>query len=99
MSSWWMGVLAGGGLGVAYGVASLLMNRWALRFDAHRAFMIVSLGGLVVRLLGALVVVALTLLFTSIPVTSFVGAFFIIFVLGLALEITILHRAARADEF
>lgn len=93
-----MGVFAGGALGVAYGASSLLMNRWALRLDTHRTFMMVSIGGLIARLLGALLVVAVTLLFTSIPTTSFVGAFFIIFVLGLALEIAILHRAARASE-
>lgn len=93
-----MGVVLGAGLGVAYGASSLLINRWALRFDEHRAFMIVSIGGLVLRLTGALLVVAITLLFTSTPVTPFVGTFFIIFVLGLALEIAILHRAAKAGE-
>lgn len=92
-----MGVVVGAGLGVAYSASSLLINRWALRLDEHRAFMIASIGGLIVRLLGALLVVAVTILFTSAPIVPFVGAFFIIFVLGLVLEIAILHRAANAS--
>lgn len=95
MDSWWLGVAVGVGLGLAYGVVSVLVNRWALGLPRTQTFVWVSVGGIIVRLAVALMVVMWVVGFTPIRVTAFIGAFFMVFVLGLALEIAILHRAAK----
>lgn len=97
MEHWWVGAALGTGLGVAYGVSSLLINRWALRLEGPKKFVIASIGGVAVRMLAALGLVAFVLLLTAVHAAAFVGAFFIVFVLGLALEIAILHRTANAN--
>lgn len=98
IASWWFGAAIGAGLGLAYGGASLWINRWAMRFSNPRIFVYLSIGGIVVRMAVALSLVALIMLLTPIHLIAFIGTFFIVFVLGLALEIAILHRSARADR-
>lgn len=97
IGSWWFGATLGAGLGLVYGGASLWINRWAMRFSSARLFVYLSVGGVVVRMLVTLSLVALVMLMLPVHLIAFIGAFFIVFVLGLALEIAILHRSAGVD--
>ena len=93
-----VGIALGIATGILYSASSLLLNWWALGLDRSRAFMLASLGGTLGRLMGSLVLVGVILAFTEAHAMAFVGAFFIVFVLGLALEIAILQRVASKGD-
>lgn len=92
----WLSIGLGGGLGLAYGFAAYLFNRMALRASREQ-FLKLVLGGLVIRMFGALAVVVLVLV--TIPVRDglFVGSFLIVFVVATIFEIYRLDRGGRAS--
>ncbi|NBC16925.1 MAG: hypothetical protein GVY18_06355 [Bacteroidetes bacterium] len=88
---WELGLALGGSIGVAYIVASLLTHRWAAR-QRNRRFLAIVLGGMVVRMIVALALVGGIAALAPIHLPSFIGAFFATFVVGLAVEVALLHR-------
>ncbi len=93
--AWWWSLGLGVGIGVLYSVASLLANRYAMRQDQQR-FMLLVIGGMMARIAATLVLVALVLVLLPVQQVAFIGAFFGVFVIGLAVEVLSLHRGLQA---
>jgi hypothetical protein len=98
LSAWWSSAGLGIGVGLLYSAASLLANRYALRQD-QPTFMLIVLGGMLVRILAALAVLALIVLVLSVEPIPFVASFSAVFLIGLIVEVLHLHRqrSAAAD--
>lgn len=83
------------GLGIAfglvYGVASFVTYRVALR-KSTQTFMMVAFGGMALRLMVAMIAIALVLALTSVQPMPFIASFFAVFAMALTLEVTVLHR-------
>lgn len=93
----WPSVGLGVGFGLAYLALSLITHRLARRFGVHAIQ--VELGGVVARLLIALL--GVTVVLAVVPVTrgAFVLAFLATFALGLVFDTARLaRRAARASH-
>jgi hypothetical protein len=93
-----LGLMLGFGLGGVHAVAGLVLWRLA-RHRPDRAFYVIVLGGMVVRmglLLGAL---ALVLWLVPLHETAFIGTLLATFVLGLTAEIVqMVRRPAMPRE-
>jgi len=87
-----LSVALGVGIGLSYVLASLVSLRLAARFDRAPAFMLVFFGGMLVRLVLALVLVGLVLALLAVQAGVFVGSFLVVFLIGLIVEISRLHR-------
>ena len=85
-SAFWLGLGLGSGIGLVYGLASFAANRFAMRQN-QRLFMLIVIGGMLVRMLVALALVAFVLLVLPVDKISFIGSFFVVFVIGLIGEI------------
>lgn len=85
-SAFWLGLGLGTGIGLVYGLASYAANRFAMRQN-QRLFMLIVIGGMLVRMLVALALVALVLLALPVDQVSFIGSFFVVFVIGLIGEV------------
>lgn len=81
----------GVGLGLSYGTAGYLNFLWAMRRNGA-SFMVVALGGMLVRLVVAFLFVALGVLLFDLQEKPFFLAFFLTFMVALALEITAMHK-------
>lgn len=92
MEGWWFGVGLGAGLGLLYSVASWVTARFAARRQSREQFMALFVGGMLVRMALALVVIALILLFARVPAGAFVGGFLVVLVAGMALEVAAAHQ-------
>jgi len=88
----WLGIATGAALAVAYGIASLLTHRLALRADSHQQFLGITIGGLLLRMMAALAVVGLVVGALPVHETAFMGSFFGVFVVALTFEVLALHR-------
>ena len=86
-------VAAGALIGIAYVVASLVMNRRARTVDPKR-FMMIVFGGMALRIFVALALVALVLVLTRVHEEAFLGAFIVLLICGLVAEVALLHRNA-----
>ena len=88
-------------LGLAYGLVGYLNFLWAMR-RSGASFMVVALGGMLVRMTIALLLVAGGVLLWDMQETPFFLAFLSTFAVALALEITAMHRGwgtgKRADR-
>lgn len=91
VNGFWFSALIGVGLGVMYGLSAYLASRTAMN-RSHRSFMLLVLGGMMARLFLTILIITLILLLVPVNKLVFVVSFFVIFVIGLALEILILHR-------
>ena len=89
------GVLIGAGIGASYVLSAYIMFRFALS-RGQRMFLIISLGGIGIRLLVAISAITLILVLSSVHQPAFLGGFFAVFVLGLILEVLMLHRGQQA---
>lgn len=58
--------------------------------------MMIVMGGMVARLFVALIILTLILVFAPIHKVAFLLGFFVIFTIGLTLEIVTLHRQQQA---
>lgn len=86
----------GAGLGVAYIVASYFSNRRALK--SKDRFMAIVVTTMLIRILLALIIlIGITLLLPVSP-TAFLGSFFVVFVIGLILEVWFLHEQTLARD-
>ena len=92
---WWWSAGLGIGIGLLYGLASLVANRFALRQDQH-LFMVIVVGGMVVRMLTAVVAVALILWLLPVVQAVFIGSFLGVFITGMVVEVWSLHRKLSA---
>ncbi len=86
----------GTGLGVAYVFISFLSNRRALRSDSR--FLLVVVGAMMLRMLIALVILIVVVLMLPVSDAAFLGSFFVIFAVGIAAEISMLHRRQRDSD-
>jgi ABC-type multidrug transport system permease subunit len=91
----WLSISLGAGIGLAYGGFSYLTYRRALSAPKQR-FQVIVWGGMLVRMFAALVLIALIVALAPVQPLAFVGAFFAVFVLSLALEVFLLHRTPLA---
>lgn len=80
----------GAALGLGYALATAATHRLAYRFPAR--FVEIALGGLGVRLLFTLALVAIALVAVPLHRGAFVGAFAAVFAVGLAREVAALAR-------
>ncbi len=87
--------LAGVGLAALYSVAAYLLGRIAMR-SSRQTFMMIVMGGMVARLFVALIILTLILVFAPIHKVAFLIGFFVVFMVGLTLEIITLHRQQQA---
>ncbi|MFQ5570782.1 MAG: hypothetical protein ACE5G0_13945 [Rhodothermales bacterium] len=93
--AWWLSLGLGIGLGLLYSAASLVVNRYALRQDSHR-FLLIVLGGMIARMALALALVALIVLLLPVEQVAFLASFLGVFVIGIIVEVMILHRKLLA---
>ena len=87
-----LSVVLGVAFGLAYYASSVVTHRIAARHP--RVFFVIALGGMLIRMMLCLAAVALALVFLPVRPLAFVGTFMALFVVGLALEITRLHRSS-----
>jgi hypothetical protein len=97
-SAFWLGLGLGSGIGLLHGLVSYVANRFAMRQN-QRLFMLIVIGGMLVRMLVALSLVALVLLILPVDQVAFIGSFFGVFVIGLIGEVwsVLRHLAATKD--
>lgn len=86
----------GVGLGILYIVASFISNKRALRSGSR--FMLLLVSTMVLRLVVALVLLVGILLMLPVSESAFLGSFFVVFVLGLVLEIWTLHQRQHPPD-
>lgn len=88
---WWLGLVLGGGVGIAYTLAGYVVTRYAAR-QGRRRFMTLFFGGMVVRMAVALALVALVFAFALVPVLPFMGALLVTFAAGLVIDVLRIHH-------
>lgn len=84
------------GLGMAYVLASLVSNKRALRSGGR--FMLLFVSTMMLRLVVALAIIVGVSLLLPVSDVAFLGSFFVIFAIGLTLEIWTLHQGQRASD-
>lgn len=89
----WLSIGLGASLGILYGALAYLINRYAMHAARDRFFQFV-LGGMVVRMLAALAILAFMLAAFRVRTGLLVGAFLAVFVLATAIELRRFHRMA-----
>ncbi len=94
---WWWSAGLGIGIGLLYSLASLVTNRIALRQE-QRLFMVIVLGGMVARMMAALLAVVLILWLVPVEQAVFVGSFLGVFIIGMMVEVWSLHRKLSAKR-
>ena len=92
LTEWWTSIGAGIGVGVLYLTALLVTTLRAVRHRNSRRFMTLFAGGMVVRIALAMATIVLVITLAAVSVPVFIGAFLVVFVGGLAVEIVLIHR-------
>lgn len=96
--TWWtengLSLVLGLGLGLVYLLTTYVTHRRAERNETERSLQIV-MGGMLLRLTLAVVLITLTLLLAPVRGLVFIGTFMLVFLAGLALEIGRLHRGSQ----
>lgn len=90
----WLSLVLGTSLGILYLAASFVSNRQALK-SADR-FMIIVVTTMLIRISLALVFLIGIMLTLPVASMAFLGSFFVVFVMGLVLEVWFLHRNTSA---
>lgn len=93
MEDIWISLMVGVGLGGGYTGVGLWGVRRAWHWSMSR-FVRWIIGGMLVRMIGALVVLAVCIKVLALHTAALVGGFGGVFVLGLVLEIWSWHRTA-----
>lgn len=86
-----MSAVLGAGLGGAYGLAAYLLNRLALRYERQR-FLALAAGGMLLRMVGMLAAVGLTVALVDLRLAPFAAALVAMLLTSLAVEIFALYR-------
>jgi urocanate hydratase len=89
----WMSIGFGVAIGLFHALASLGVSHFAGRF-ASQEFLTVYLGGMVMRLVLTAMLLVLVLVLAPLEPASFLIAFIVVFIAGLAWEVMQLHRRA-----
>ena len=91
----WLSAILGSGIGGIYILLSVISHRLALKKETQ-PFMLIVFGGMAIRLF--VTVAAIALIFALVPVAKavFLTAFLCIFLVGLVVEIWILHRQTNS---
>jgi hypothetical protein len=92
----WTSLGLGGSIGVGYALAGYANARLAVRCRTRARFMTVFLGGTALRASVALASVVFVLLRTSVHQPAFLAALGMALTIGLAAEITKIHREAAS---
>jgi hypothetical protein len=92
----WFSILLGVGIGLVYGLASYLNYHIALGVS-KRLFLPLTVGGMMGRMMLCLGALAVVLVFAEVDRQTFLVSFSLTFIIGLALEVLILHRRVRRD--
>lgn len=87
----WLGIGLGAVLGLAYDVASVLNAQLAARYRGL-GFLYVVIGGMMARMAFGLTLVGVVLHLTPALPPAFVAALMAFFLIGLVVEIALLHR-------
>jgi len=82
-------------MGLLYGASSYATYRLALH-RPDRKFIALVLGGVMVRMFVALVVMTMIIALAPVDIAPLVGAFFAVFLVGLLVEIFVIHRRQTA---
>ena len=93
----WISALSGAAAGIAYGLASWWMVRRAVR-RSPKTFLLLVMGGMLLRLLAASLMIVAVLLWMPVRPAVFIGTFFGFFVISLVLEVITLHRLLGLDH-
>lgn len=91
------GLAFGLGLGAANTAASILLYHFG-RKKPGASFYRIVFAGLVVRMVVVLLMVALIIQWSSVNVSAFVGSLLAVFVVGLGLEIYVMHNNPAGGE-
>ena len=84
----WLSIGLGIAIGLCYVAASYYSNQRALN---SRNFMLLVVSTMMLRMFVALILLIGILMTLPVSDIAFLGSFFVIFVLGLAMEIRMLH--------
>ena len=87
--------LAGAGIAATYSAVAFVLGRLALR-SSRQTFMMIVMGGMVARMLVALFILTLILVFAPIHKVAFLTGFFVVYLAGQTFEIVTLHRHQQA---
>ncbi len=93
METLWISLMAGAGLAAAYTGVGLWGVRRMWRWPMAR-FVRWVFGGMLVRMIGALLLLAVCVRVFNLHTTALLGGFGGVFILGLILEIWSWHRTA-----
>ena len=97
LSAWWGSAGLGIGIGLLYSAASLVANWYAMRQNQH-VFLLIVVGGMVVRMTIALALIALVVVLGPVQQTAFFASFLGVFEMGMIVEVLRLHRKALAAD-
>ncbi len=97
MTEFWIGLGLGGGLGVLYHAASYFTYRRAARAEGA-GFYQVFLGGLTLRLLGALLAFSLGMAFAPVEAGAYSASFLAVLAVGLVAEGVYMYRRGRQPQ-
>lgn len=87
----WLGLAVGIGIGLANAAVSIVLYRIARKRPA-RSFYRIAFGGMTARMGAVLLAVVLVVALVPVHIPAFIGALLVVFVIGLAAEITVMAR-------
>ncbi len=90
--SWWLGIGLGIGVVGLHAVLRVLTHRFALRASERRSFLLLELGGLIVRMALAFGAAVLIFLFAPVHEGAFAGTVVILLVLSMIGETSLVFR-------
>lgn len=96
-AEFWTSLVLGIGLALANGIASYVLLRYAEK-QAYKTFIMIVLGGMVLRLMVVLALVAVLLVTDSVSRLPFVIAFFATFAVVTIAEVTAILKRAPSPE-
>ncbi|MDE2955492.1 MAG: hypothetical protein OXU68_00570 [Bacteroidota bacterium] len=85
----WWSILLGVMLGLGYVTASMLVSRLARR---SQRFVLVVLGGMLVRIAAAVVILVASALLLPVYAPAMIAAFLCVFLVGLGVEVLLILR-------
>ena len=95
--TWWLGIGVGVGVMGVHAALRMLTHRVALEMGGRRPFLLVELGGLVVRMALVFGAVALALALAPMDRLAFVSTVIVLLVLSMILEVRLIVREMDRD--
>lgn len=94
MPGFWGSILLGAAIASLYAASSFVTLRFAMNRPGNQ-FMLVVFGGMTARLFVAAAVMTLILVFVPVVKTAFLGSFAAGFIIGLVVEVFVLHNRQK----